>query len=131
MILRQTISPALRFGLVGAFFLAGDLSASSGPAQSGLFAFADNAMTAATNPAGLTRIESPEWLGQFALFLSDSTFEKSADQSSGALTADSSSVLVAPFVYHARPIGDNWGIGGSFTALGFGEDPAAKDLAVT
>ena len=122
MILRQTISPALRFGLVGAFFIAGDLSASSGPAQSGLFAFADNAITSATNPAGLTRIDNPEWLGQLAVFLTDSTFEKSTDQSSGALSADSDSVLIAPFVYYARPVGDSWGIGGSFTALGFGED---------
>ncbi len=122
MTLRQTISPALRFGLVGAFFIAGDLSASSGPAQSGLFAFADNAITSATNPAGLTRIDNPEWLGQLAVFLTDSTFEKSTDQSSGALSADSDSVLIAPFVYYARPVGDSWGIGGSFTALGFGED---------
>ena len=117
MMLRSTTSPALRFGLFGAFFLAGDLPASSGPAQSGLFAFADNAITSATNPAGLTRIDNPEWLGQLAVFLTDSTFEKSTDQSSGALSADSDSVLIAPFVYYARPVGDSWGIGGSFTAF--------------
>ena len=49
--------------------------ASSGPAQSGLFAPADSAMTAALNPAGMTRLERPDWVAQGLVFVSNSTFE--------------------------------------------------------
>jgi long-chain fatty acid transport protein len=102
--------------------LVGIAEANSGPAQTGLFALADSAITAATNPAGLSRIESSEWVGQLLLFYSDSTFEKSPDESSGAIKTDSDGSLVAPFIYYARPVNDKWTFGASVTAIGFGED---------
>jgi len=108
--------------VLGALFPSGNMLANTGPVQSGLTATAENAFTAKTNPAGLTRIESTDWLGQLALFYSESTFEKSPDQSSGSVNTESDSILVAPFVYYARPINEKWSLGASFTALGFGED---------
>jgi len=87
-----------------------------------MFATAENAFTAKTNPAGLTRIDHAEWLGQLSLFYSEATFERSRDESSGSVKTDSESILVAPFIYYARPLNEKWAFGASLTALGFGED---------
>jgi long-chain fatty acid transport protein len=110
---------------LGGFFaliLAADSFASSGPAASGLFAPADSAMTAALNPAGLTRLERPDWVAQGLLFYSESTFEQTADSVDGDITVDSDGFLVAPLIYYGRPIGEKWSAGFSGTAMGFGED---------
>jgi long-chain fatty acid transport protein len=110
----------LLFVLVVAHFAAGSAVASSGPVQTGLLAQADSAITAASNPAGLSRLEQTEWLGQLNVFVSDSTFEQ--DTPSGPEVTDSDGSLVAPFIYYARPLNDKWTVGGSVTGMGFGED---------
>jgi len=103
-------------------FVSGIASANTGPVQTGLVAKADNAVTAATNPAGLTRIERPEWLGQLVAFYSESTFERTADESGLSDSTESTSTLVAPLIYYARPLGEKWSFGASVTAVGLGED---------
>ena len=100
-----------------------DATANSGPAQSGLFAPANNAMTAAANPAGLTRLERTEWLGQLVIFGSESTFETTSDSYPGVTVEEDDGSLFVPFVYYARPLNEKWTVGASFTAPGgFGED---------
>ncbi len=99
-----------------------EVLANSRPAQAGLFAPADSAMTAAFNPAGMTRLDRPEWVAEGVLFVSDSTFVQTADSVDGAITQDSDSLLFAPLIYYTRPIGEKWSAGFSGTALGFGED---------
>jgi len=102
--------------------LATDTFGNSGPAQSGLFAPANSSITAAFNPAGLTRLERPDWVAQGLLFVTDSTFVQSADSVDGAMVQDSDGLLVAPFIYYGRPIGEKWSAGFSGTAMGFSED---------
>jgi len=96
--------------------------ANSGPAQTALFAPANNAMTAAVNPAGMTRLENPEWVGQTLLFFSESTFEQTGDSVSGAVIEENDGSLFAPLIFYARPLNDKWAVGGSVTAMAFGED---------
>lgn len=100
------------------------VAASTGPAQAGLFAPADSAVTAALNPAGLARLGGPDWVAQGLVFYSESTFEQTADSVEGAVTDESESILVAPLIYYGRPLNDRWSVGFSGTALGFGEDVA-------
>ena len=109
-------------GSVALLLFVTEALASSRPAQAGLFAPADSAMTAALNPAGMTRLDRPEWVAEGVLFVSDSTFVQTADSVDGALTQDSDSLLFAPLLYYTRPIGEKWSAGFSGTALGFGED---------
>jgi len=96
--------------------------ANSGPAQSALFARADSAITAAANPAGMTRLDNPEWVGQALIFVSESTFEQSADSVSGSVVDENDGSLLAPLIYYAHPLNDKWAVGGSVTAMAFGED---------
>jgi long-chain fatty acid transport protein len=109
-------------GVILSLTLMADVYGSSGPAQSGLFAKADSAMTAALNPAGLTRLEGPDWVAQGVFFVSESEFEQTADSADGEMTVDSDGFLVAPLIYYGRPISEKWSAGFSATVLGFGED---------
>ncbi len=115
-------------GLLIAAALAAALAApqargSSGPAHSGLFASADSALTATANPAGLTRIERPDWVVQVLGFSSESTFVTTEDSFSGVTVDDNTGGIVIPLAYHARPINDRLGFGLSFSVTGgVGED---------
>ena len=102
--------------------IAGQVQANSRPAQAGLFAPADSAITAATNPAGMTRLEDPEWVFQGVLFLSDSTFVQSAESFGGEQRIDDDGWLAAPLIYYVRPLSDRWSVGFSGTAFGLGEE---------
>lgn len=101
--------------------------ATTGPAVTGIVARADDAVTAATNPAGLTRLRRPEWVGEVQAFITESTFRTTASSVDGALTDDSSGSLVIPAVYYAHPLNDDITLGISFTVpSGLGSDPGSN-----
>jgi long-chain fatty acid transport protein len=99
-------------------------SATDGPAFSGLIASANDAVTAATNPAGLTRLHEAEWVGGVRAFYIASDFTTTAQSVGGSLTNSSSSSLAIPSLYYARPFDDDITLGISLTVpSGFGSNP--------
>jgi long-subunit fatty acid transport protein len=120
--------PLLSLPLYAAAVLAAGLplraSAIDGPAFSGLIASANDAVTAATNPAGLTRLHKAEWVGGIRAFYSSSDFTTTAQSVGGSLTNSSSGSLVIPSLYYARPFNDDITLGASLTVpSGFGSNP--------
>jgi long-chain fatty acid transport protein len=107
------------------------LASSVGPAQagspafSGLFAKADDAETAALNPAGMTRLERTT--GAIQGILGDSVTDFEIDRGETSVSGgnpDSDDVPVAiPSVYYVRPFLEDWRFGFSLTVpAGFGSD---------
>jgi long-chain fatty acid transport protein len=92
--------------------------------MSGLFASADDAVTAATNPAGLARLHEVEWVGALSAFYTDSDFTTTAQSVGGSFSNSSSSSLAIPSFYYARPINSDITFGISLTVpSGLGSDP--------
>jgi long-chain fatty acid transport protein len=115
-------------GLYAAAVLAAGLplkvSAMDGPAMTGLTATADDAVTAATNPAGLTRLHESEWVGGIRAFYADSDFTTTAQSVGGSFSNSSSNSLAIPSLYYARPVNQDITFGISLTVpSGFGSDP--------
>ena len=77
------------------------VAATTGPAHTGLIANANNAVSANVNPAGLTRIERPEWVGQILHFDFESEFAYTTaiPREEGVTRRDPSPVIRA----HAMP----------------------------
>jgi long-chain fatty acid transport protein len=118
----------LSLGLYAAAVLAAGMplrvSAADGPAMTGLFASANDAETAATNPAGLTRLHRAEWVGGLSAFYSASDFTTTAQSSDGSFSNSSSASLAIPSIYYARPISSDLTFGISLTVpSGLGSDP--------
>jgi long-chain fatty acid transport protein len=110
--------------------LAPKAAAADGPAMSGLFATADDAVTAATNPAGLTRLHEAEWVGGIQAFYAASDFNTSAQSLGGSLSSSSSSTLAIPALYYAHPVNENLTLGASLTVpSGLGSNPGDKTPA--
>jgi long-chain fatty acid transport protein len=97
------------------------------PAHAGLTAYAENAVTSIMNPAGLTRLESPDWVFQGLVFVSESEFVQSAP--GAPIVTEDDGFLIAPFVYYGRPINDKWAFGISATAIAQGEDVGDTGLS--
>jgi long-chain fatty acid transport protein len=99
-------------------------AATDGPAMSGLFATADDAVTAATNPAGLTRLHDSEWVGALSAFYSASDFTTTAQSVGGSVSNSNNGSLAIPSLYYARPINSDVTFGISLTVpSGLGSDP--------
>lgn len=98
--------------------------AANGPAMTGLFATADDAVTAAMNPAGLTRLHETEWVGGIQAFYTASDFNTSAQSVGGSSSNSSSSSLAIPALYYARPVNEALTLGASLTVpSGLGSNP--------
>jgi Outer membrane protein transport protein (OMPP1/FadL/TodX) len=109
--------------LAGAGFCAAEAARAVGPAASGLIATADTAETAGNNPAGLTRLRNPEWVGEIVAFASSSTDDISAS-TGGSRSVTSSASLAIPAVYYARPWNDRLTLGISLSVpAGIGSNP--------
>jgi long-chain fatty acid transport protein len=125
--------PARRRLLLAALLAAGmslKAAAANGPAMTGLFASADDAETAATNPAGLTRLHNAEWVGGLSAFYSASDFTTTAQSVGGSLTNSSSTSLAIPSIYYARPINSDITFGISLTVpSGLGSNPGDSTSA--
>ena len=92
--------------------------------MSGLFATADDAETAATNPAGLVRLHDSEWIGGLRAFYIASDFTTTAQSTGGSLSNSTNSSLAIPSFYYARPINKDFAFGVSLTVpSGLGSDP--------
>jgi long-chain fatty acid transport protein len=99
-------------------------AATDGPAMTGLFATADDAVTAATNPAGLTRLHEAEWVGGIRAFYIGSDFTTTAQSVGGSVANSSSSSLAIPSLYYARPVNPDLTLGISLTVpSGLGSNP--------
>jgi long-chain fatty acid transport protein len=94
-------------------FAAGNSIATTGPAQTFMFAKDDNAVTANNNPAGLSRIKKPEIVFQALDFDSTANFEYTTNVNPKKVTYDSGGNTFVPLVYFAAPINDRMG-GGIF-----------------
>ena len=109
---------------LGASFVA-PLASADGPGFSGITATADSADTAVSNPAGMSRIDSPEFASRTVLAAAVGTFdvdERKSTISGGDPQNDVSPVLVPAFFY-VRPLDDRWRLGFSLTVpTGFGAE---------
>jgi long-chain fatty acid transport protein len=98
--------------------------ATNGPAVTGIVASADDATTSASNPAGLTRLHRPEWVGDVQAFFSESSWKTTASSIDGSTTDDGSGSLFIPAIYYAHPVDDDLTLGISLTVpSGLGSDP--------
>jgi long-chain fatty acid transport protein len=105
-------------------------AAANGPAMTGLFAAADDAVTAATNPAGLTRLHEAEWVGGIQAFYTASDFTTSLQSVGGSSSSSSSSSLAIPALYYARPVNEDLTLGASLTVpSGLGSNPGDQTPA--
>lgn len=92
--------------------------------MTGLFATADDAVTASTNPAGLTRLHTAEWVGEIQAFYAASDFNTTVQSVGGSLSNSSSSTLAIPAIYYARPVNEELTVGASLTVpSGLGSNP--------
>jgi long-chain fatty acid transport protein len=97
------------------------VQADLGPALSGLTARASNASTVFWSPAGITRLDEPEMLGQVTLAGSAAKFEVDESNVDGGSADNDPRFLVIPGVYYAPPINDRWSVGASLNVpSGFG-----------
>jgi long-chain fatty acid transport protein len=98
--------------------------------MTGLMASADDAVTAATNPAGLTRLHQAEWVGGIQTFYTASDFTTTAQSVGGSSSSSSSSSLAIPALYYARPLNADITLGASLTVpSGLGSNPGDKTPA--
>ncbi len=107
------------------------LAGARGPAFSGMYANANDAAEAADNPAALTRIKDPEWMGEVMAFTSPSTDVVSGTIGSVSATTsvDNTNNLAIPGLYYARPLNDRLGFGASLTVpSGVGSDPGSATI---
>jgi long-chain fatty acid transport protein len=109
--------------LAGAGLGAGDAARAVGPAGSGLVAPAESAETGSVNPAGLTRLHNPEWVGEVVAFAASSTDEISAS-TGGSRSVASNGSFAIPAVYYARPWNERLTLGISVSVpAGLGANP--------
>jgi long-chain fatty acid transport protein len=102
---------------------AGSVAQAVGPAASGLVAPADTAETVRDNPAGLTRLQNPEWVGEVVALATSSTDEISAS-TGGARSVASNGNFAIPAMYYARPWNDRLTLGISLSVpAGLGSNP--------
>ena len=85
---------------------------------SGLAAAADSALTAGTNPAGITRFEKPAYQVEALAFFNQSTWEGELGDSGQTSRSSESGETFVPSGYLIRPINDEFSF--SFTLLGMG-----------
>ena len=89
---------------------------------SGLAAAADSALTAGSNPAGMTRFDAPSYQAEIFGFFSDSRWKEALSNSGQQRSTDSSSETVIPFAAMVRPINDKFVFGFTILGAGFSDD---------
>ena len=103
------------------------LWAATGPAITGVVAPANDAGTAASNPAGLTRLHKSEWLFDLQSYFTESTSKTTADSIDASTTEDTSGSMFIPAAYYARPYNDKITFGLSLSVpAGVGSDPGSS-----
>jgi long-chain fatty acid transport protein len=99
--------------IAGFFFLFVLISTASaaGPGFSGVTANADSAETAATNPAGMTRIKKPSIYGNPMILYTKSETEFNASDTGTKNTISDDGWVAMPGLYYVHPLCDRWVIG--------------------
>ncbi len=95
-----------------------------GPARAGSTAQADNAATAGTNPAGLTRVPNEQWVGGTMLAYSNAKFEvKPGTTVPGGDPKNDNDIFAIPSAYYSRPLSEDLRVGFAFfVPTGIGSD---------
>ena len=93
------------------------------PALTGLGARANSAITAQTNPAGMSRFEKSEFIGQLAVVTVENEDTTAVTGLGLSSEDDDSSVYGGPLFYYVRPLSERWAVGLSMAVPGgFGDD---------
>ncbi len=88
---------------------------------SGLAAAADSAITAGTNPAGMSRFEGKAMHGEVLVFRSESEWEGQLSDGPQVETEDSSTTVV-PSGYLVKPLNEKYTFGFTVLGTGFSDD---------
>lgn len=98
-------------------------SLAKGPGFVDLSAGAHDAGTVASNPAGMTRIESSAWRTDLVVSYSESTWEVTSSELNGASDSETDNTVFIPSLAYVRPLNDRWVIGASLSITsGMGDD---------
>ena len=82
-----------------------------GPALTGLSGNANDATTAFTSPAGITRLDQPQIVLQTSLVYENSKFDVDGASFDGGDGDNDSSILVIPGIFYVRPLSERWRFG--------------------
>jgi long-chain fatty acid transport protein len=118
----RRLLPALAGGVLVA---ASQASLAGSPVLSGLVAEADNAESAFTAPAAMSRLEGTHMTVQGLFVQSFADFEIDNDKTTipGGGPSKGSDPIIIPSVYYVRQLNDTWSAGLSLTVpSGFGSD---------
>ena len=131
-LIRASHSTSLRICIAALLVggLSAQINAADGPAFTGLAASADDAVSAVTNPAGLTRLHQSEWVAGIQTFYASSDFTTTAQSTGGASSESGSTAVAIPALYYARPVTQDLTFGASLTVpSGLGSNPGDKTAA--
>ena len=92
------------------------------PSQTGISASADNAATAGSNPAGMTRFDSRNMRFELLGFFSDNTFEGQIGGTGATFRSEDESSTIVPSGNVVLPFRDNWWFGFTILGSGFSDD---------
>ena len=94
-----------------------------GPALTGLSGNANDAMAAFYSPAGITRLDKPEFVVQTSFVYKEGKFDVDESTVSGGDSKNDSEILVIPGLFYVRPLNDRWSLGLSINVpSGIGND---------
>ncbi len=92
-----------------------------GTANAGVAARAEDASTAASNPAGMTRLERPELMVGIQPIVMDVHFKPNGNTTTTGPSGDADGVMPAASFFYVRPLAKDWRFGlsaGSYFGLG-------------
>lgn len=105
-------------------------SLAKGPGFVDLSAGAHDAGTVASNPAGMTRIESSAWRTDLVVSYSESTWEVTSSELNGASDSETDNTVFIPSLAYVRPLNDGWVIGASLSITsGMGDDGGENSVS--
>ena len=110
--------------LLIAIALPATADAQLGPARAGRLAQANNAATASSNAAGLTRVENPQWVLNTMFTLSDNEFEvEEGTTVSGGDPKNDDDPVAIPSLFYSRPVREDFRVGFAVNVpMGIGSD---------
>jgi long-chain fatty acid transport protein len=117
VLLQGTASPAWAGGL----WMYERGTPEVGTANAGVAARAEDASTAASNPAGMARLDKAEVMATIQPVITDVQFQPGPGTTTTGPTGDGSVVLPAAGLFYVQPLGKDWRVGfsvGSYLGLG-------------
>ncbi len=108
--------------LLGGLTVVSTLDARPYPGVSGLAAAADSAVTAGSNPAGMTRLKTRTMQGRIIGLFSDTTWESEFENVGITRKSEDSNTTVVPTGYLVQPMDEDWVFGFTILGSGFSDD---------